>query len=111
MTSKRKSAGGKRRTRTTPIKGRFWIAVWMLLGLAMLAWVATRRTSAHLVASQLNDLRAERSVLEARRAELVRRIRRAESRPVLVPRAQALGLRLPADSETIILQTPERERR
>jgi hypothetical protein len=51
-------------------------------------------------------LRNQRSLLEARRAELLRRIREAESRAVLVPQAEALGLRLPADSEIVILPAP-----
>jgi len=44
-----------------------------------------------------------RANLEGHRADLERRIRAAESRAVLVPRAQRLGLRLPSDSEIILL--------
>jgi hypothetical protein len=93
------------------VRGRFWVILWLVFVLAMLGWVAWRRTSAHVAASALRDLRTERSVLEARRADLMRRIREAESRTVLVPRAESLGLRLPVDSEIVIIPgRPERER-
>ena len=54
---------------------------------------------------------AEVPQLEARQAELMTRIRQARSRKVLIPRAAALGLRLPADSEIVILQVPGPEKR
>src|SRR2546428_66322 len=44
--------------------------------------------------------------LEGHRAALERRMRAAESRAGLVPRAQRLGLRLPSDSEIILLPLP-----
>ncbi len=92
-------------------RGRVWVAGWLLFGLLVLAWVVARQTSAVVAASQLGDLREERASLEARQAELLSRIRAARSRKVLIPRAAALGLRLPADSEIIILQVPGTEKR
>ena len=64
-----------------------------------------------MAATELRGIQQERATLEARRAEVLRRIREAESRAVLVPRAESLGLRLPADSEMGILQVPTREGR
>jgi hypothetical protein len=64
-----------------------------------------------VAATELGDLREERVTLEARQAELLARIRAARSRRVLIPRAAALGLRLPADSEIVILQVPGTEKR
>ncbi len=91
-------------------RGRFWVGVWLLVMLGTLAWVVARQTSAVVAASDLAESRTIRSVLEAERATLLRRIREAESRAVLVPRAESLGLRLPADSEiTIIPSISERE--
>ena len=89
-------------------RGRVWVTLWLVFVLAILAWVVARQTSAVVSAGELDELRNERSVLEARRAELLRRIREAESRAVLVPRAESLGLRMPADSEIVILSAPER---
>jgi hypothetical protein len=68
-------------------RGRVWVALWLL-------W----------------DLEEQRATLEARQVELMARIREAKSRKVLIPRAAALGLRLPADSEIIILQVPGPEK-
>ncbi len=93
-----------------PARGRHWLAVWLLFALGVLAWVVARQTAAVVLVTQLRDARAERSVLEGQRADLLRRIRAARSRAVLIPRARALGLRLPADSEIIILQVPGPER-
>lgn len=91
-------------------RGRFWVGFWLLFTLGTLAWVVARQTSAVMAASDLAEFRTIRSVLEAERATLVRRIREAESRAVLVPRAESLGLRLPADSEiTIIPSISERK--
>lgn|GEM_PF-1389798 len=92
-------------------RGRVWVAGWLLFGLVVLAWVVARQTSAVVAASELSDLRDERASLEARQAELLARIRAARSRKVLIPRAAALGLRLPADSEIVILQVPGTEKR
>lgn len=93
-----------------PARGRHWLAVWLVFALAILAWVVARQTDAVVLVTSLRETRSERSVLEGRRAELLRRIRAAGSRAVLIPRARALGLRLPADSEMIILQVPSPDR-
>ncbi len=91
-------------------RGRVWVAAWLLFGLAILAWVVARQTSAVVAATELGELREERATLEARQAEFLTRIRAARSRSVLIPRAAALGLRLPADSEIVILQVPGTEK-
>ena len=88
-------------------RGRLWIALWLGFVLGILAWVVTRQTSGVVTATELVRLRNQRSVLEGRRAALLRRVREAESRSVLVPRAESLGLRLPDDSSIVILQAPE----
>jgi hypothetical protein len=90
-------------------RGRHWLALWLLFFLGILAWVVARQTASVVLAARLSQVRTERSTLETRRAELTRRIRTAGSRAVLIPRAQALGLRLPADSEIVILHVPEPE--
>lgn len=87
-------------------RGRFWVLVWLVFVLAVLGWVVARQTSAHVTARRLDGLRTDRTVLEGEKAELLRRIREAESRAVLVPRAESLGLRHPVDSEIVILETP-----
>ena len=88
------------------LKGRHWLAVWLIAFLAV-AWIVIARYNSSLaMARELTDLRTRRANLEGHRADLERRIRAAESRAVLVPRAQRLGLRLPSDSEIILLPLP-----
>lgn len=91
-------------------KGRYWLAGWLLFALVILGWVIARQSASFTLAAELTTARTERSAREAQRAALLRRIRKAESRAVLVPRAEALGLRLPVDSEIVILQLAEPER-
>ena len=93
------------------LKGRYWLALWLFFFLGILAWVVARQTASVVLAARLRDDRNERSRLEGLKADLLRRIRTASSRAVLIPLAQARGLRLPADSEIIILPVPTPERR
>ena len=88
------------------LKGRRWLAVWLIAFLAV-AWIVIARYNSSLaMARELAELRTRRANLEGHRADLERRLRAAESRAVLVPRAQRLGLRLPSDSEIILLPLP-----
>jgi len=88
------------------LKGRHWLAVWLIAFLAV-AWIVIARYNSSLaMARELSELRTRRANLEGHRADLERRMRAAESRTVLVPRAQRLGLRLPSDSEIILLPLP-----
>jgi cell division protein FtsB len=89
------------------IKGRHWVLLWLLIFLGGALIVVARQTVAFRTARHLHDLREERSTLEARRAELERRIRLASSRQVLVPIAKrALGLHEPVDSEFVLFAVP-----
>lgn len=92
-------------------RGRHWFALWLVFVLAMLAWVISRQTSAVVLAEELAGVRDERSAAEAEKAMLLRRIREAGSRAVLIRRAESLGLRLPADTEMVYLEVPVTERR
>jgi hypothetical protein len=87
-------------------RGRHWIAFWLVALLAALWAVVARQTSALNAARALADLREARAALDGRRGELERRVRNAQSRAVLVPRARKMGLRLPADTEIILLPAP-----
>ena len=93
------------------IKGRVWFALWIVFAVAVAALVIARNTSGYVSARELDEIRNRRSVLQARKNDLVVRVRRAESHSVLVSRAEAMGLRLPADSEIVILQIPGYEER
>jgi hypothetical protein len=88
-------------------KGRHWLMLWLLVFLCVLLAITTRQTAGFRTARRLHDLREERMALEARRADLERRIRVASSRQVLVPIVQReLGLHEPADSEFVLFVLP-----
>jgi hypothetical protein len=80
--------------------------VWLVFGLGVLLLVVARQTSGFVAVRELNDRRSERAALESERASLQQTIRESQSRRVLVPRAESLGLREPADSEIRILRVP-----
>jgi hypothetical protein len=89
------------------IKGRHWVLLWLLIFLGGALAVVSRQTAAFGTARRLRDLREERGLLEARRADLERRIRVASSREVLVPLARrSLGLHEPVDSEFVLFALP-----
>jgi hypothetical protein len=89
------------------LRGRHWVALWLAGFLAMAAAVVWRQTEALATARQLKTLQAARGALEATKADAIGDIRHARSRAVLVPLAQSrLGLRLPQDTEIVILQDP-----
>ena len=91
-------------------RGRFWLLLWLGFVLGVLAWVNARQTASVMLARTLQDARAERGAAEAERAALQRRLREAGSRWELIPRAEALGLRAPADSEIVTLRAAPEER-
>ena len=89
------------------LRGRHWVAAWLLAFLAVAWIVIARQTAAIRAARDLAALREERATLSGHGADLERRIRTAESRAVLLRRALVrLGLRLPADTEIILLPVP-----
>ena len=91
-----------------PFKGRHWLVIWLVVFVCVLLAIATRQSSGFRTARTLGELREERMALEARRAELERRIRVASSRQVLVPIAEkVLGLHQPSDSEFTFLPVPD----
>ena len=89
------------------LRGRHWAALWLLVFLAAAWLVIARQTAAIRAARDFGALREERANLEGHRADLERRVRAAESRAVLLRRARIwLGLRLPGDTEIILLPAP-----
>src|SRR5207245_30223 len=83
------------------LKGRHWLAIWLIVFLAV-AWIVIARYNSSLaMARELAELRTRRANLEGHRADLERRIRAAASRAVLGPRAPRLAPRPPPDSAII----------
>jgi cell division protein FtsL len=89
------------------LKGRHWLVLWLIVFLLTAMAVVARQSAAFQVARRMRDLREQRSALEARRADLERRISLASGRQALVPKAERdLGLHLPADNEFILFPVP-----
>ncbi len=83
------------------------MVVWLLVFLCVMVAITTRQTAGFRTARHVRELREERLSLEARRADLERRIRLASSRQVLVPVAErVLGLHEPGDSEFVLFAVP-----
>jgi hypothetical protein len=80
--------------------------LWLLLFLVVAAVVTLRQSSAIRLATSLRLLREERATLEARQADLRRRISEAQSRGARARAAASLGLHEPADSEITRLTVP-----
>ena len=89
------------------LRGRHWFALWLAAFLAV-AWVVVSRQSAYRgAADELRSLEVARGALQVTKATALGEILKARSRGVLVPLAERrLSLRLPQDSEIIILQDP-----
>ncbi|HEU4587414.1 MAG TPA: hypothetical protein VFS11_02120 [Gemmatimonadales bacterium] len=88
-------------------KGRHWLMLWLLVFLCTTAAIVARQTAALRTARRVHDLREQRSTLEARRADLERRIRQASGREVLQAKAERdLGLHVPADNEFVLFRVP-----
>lgn len=89
------------------LRGRHWVLLWLALFLGVALVVAGRQSAGYEAAGQVRVLREERLALEAKRADLVRRIREASSRRVLGDRAEeALGMHYPSDTEQRVLPVP-----
>jgi cell division protein FtsL len=91
-------------------RGRFWLVLWLLFALGVLAWVNARQTSSVVLAGELRTARAERAAAEAEWTRLQRRLREAGSRGVLIPKVERMGLRSAADTEIVTLRVTPEER-
>lgn len=88
-------------------KGRHWMGLWLLGFLVVAVSVVRRQSAARELALSLRELETRRAALEVTRAGVLGEIQTAQSRGVLVPLVRGLyGLRLPEDSEIVILQEP-----
>lgn len=88
------------------LKGRHWFLIWLVAACAALWLVISRQTDSFRTARALNAVREQRAVLAGQRASLESRIRAAQSREQLIPRAARLGLRAARDSEIFRITAP-----
>src|SRR5207245_489272 len=74
------------------LKGRHWVAVWLVAFLAVTWLVYARQTAAIHDARELIEIRARRASLEGHKAELERRVRTGQSRAAQVHRTERIVL-------------------
>lgn len=86
------------------LSGPSFVALAVAALLAALSLVAWRQSRALEALADLEHVRREISLVEAERADLLRRIQYLESRQRVVPAARAqLGMHTPDASEMVIL--------
>lgn len=87
------------------VRGRFWLGFWLAVFLLVSLAVVARQRAALILAEELASLRDQRMALEASAAEYVQRIQEGSSRSVLVPKVESqLGLRMATDREGTTLR-------
>lgn len=83
--------------------GRYWVAFWLCDLPGRCRRVLLRQKAAFDTAGRLRQLKEARGALEARQAELERRIRMASTAEALAPKVAKLGLAVPPDTASTIL--------
>jgi type II secretory pathway component PulJ len=103
MAKRAVAKGGK--ARVTRRRGRSVVAL-TLFGFVLVATsVIWRRSFGHSQSRLVQQLERQRMDLRAQRAQLERDIREAASRDKLTPLVeQRLGLRMPSDSQVIVIE-------
>lgn len=106
--SPRAASGGKRTTKTSrQARGRVWVAAGLVAFLALASLVVWRRSVGIGTARQIRALDTRRVQLEGERAAIESDIRQAASRTRIGAVAeQRLGMRVPADTQVVILPRP-----
>ena len=97
------------RTKRGSRRGRGWAVVGLMLVTFVLVGSAVvwRRTLGIAQARELHDLALERQQLLSERAALQGEARVAASRARILPVAQQrLGMRIPADTQMVLIQRP-----
>ena len=98
-----------RRTKRGSRHGRGWVVVALALVTFVLVGSAVvwRRTLGIAQARELRELSRERQQLLSERAALQGQVRVAASRAHILPVAQQrLGMRIPADTQVVLIQRP-----
>ncbi len=85
-------------------RGR-WIVTGVLIGFVVVSTaVVARRSYGHREGLELTSLRRQKANLESERVRLAQEIRNASSRARLLPLAERLGMRMPSESQIVVLE-------
>jgi hypothetical protein len=89
-------------------RGRYLVIGWTIVFLAVTGTIVVRQGRSFAAQKTLATQTRERDRLREVKADLGSRISALKSRPVLGPRAAALGLHTPSDSEVVNLRFDRR---
>ncbi len=90
--------------RKVQYRGRYLVIGWTIVFLVVTGTIVVRQNRGFAAQSTLRDLTTERDRLQEVKADLESRISALRSHQVLGPKAAALGLRTPSDSEAVSLR-------
>jgi hypothetical protein len=85
-------------------RGRWWVAGGLIAFVIVSAAVIARRSYGHREGVELTALQRRKASLESERVGLDQQIRDGSSMSVIVPKAQRFGMRLPSDSQIVVLR-------
>ncbi len=85
------------------VRGRHFVLAWTIVFLAATGAIVVRSRTAFEATNRIGEMEKERDRLREAQADLQSRIAALKSRPVLGPKAAALGLHTPSDSESVSL--------
>ncbi len=100
------SRGTSARSPRRPVRGRAIVALGLLAFVSVAAAIVWRRTLGIAHAREIRVLDARRVHLEGERAALQSAVRRAASRGSIVDEVTSLGMRVPSDTQVVILTRP-----
>jgi hypothetical protein len=85
-------------------RGRWYVAGGLIVFVIVAAAVIARRSYGHKEGLELTALQRRKAALESERVRLDQQIRDGSSMSVIVPKAQRLGMRMPSESQIIVLK-------
>jgi hypothetical protein len=85
-------------------RGRWYVAGGLIVFVIVAAAVIARRSYGHKEGLELTALQRRKAALESERVRLDQQIRDGSSMSVIVPKAQRLGMRMPSESQIIVLR-------
>lgn len=86
------------------VRGRHFVLAWTIVFLAATGAIVVRQKAAYEIGRRIDSMKIDRDRLREAQADLKSRIAALKSHPVLGPKAAALGLHTPSDSESVSLR-------
>lgn len=88
------------------VRGRYLVIAWTAVFLAAVGAIVFRIRDGFRTQERVTELNAHIQALEGVRGDVEAKVATLQSRPVLAPKVEALGLRFASDSEFHLLQVP-----